>query len=394
MGTISLRTRLLSTLFVLIALAIGTVKGQSEQIPSVYYSNWSRDGSTLAIATHTELTIYNADFSVRSTWQRTNHDQLRSFYGLSPDGDRIVTTGEVWNTYTFQPLFVTSDYYLGAWSNDGGSILAVPLSELGFMTLSIDTGEVIQSYIVETYSMNGPLWSPDNQYFVGSDNYQNIYLVDGDTSQQIFQVPRTKAPFAFAWHPDSNMFVFVERTGEVPDLSSTVFTFDIQTHQVAEMITLDGYVTRIRWNPTGNQLAVDTTNSLYIVNTVDLNYQIHSLPIFTNDIMYSPWGGQILLSYNTQRNRIAINTNMLNDHDFYISHSLMDGAVQIVVPDPSLDRLNAIAQACDAVALTTQPITDTTLPAFIAQIESLPADAIPPACRADLLAVAHALRAP
>ena len=60
--------------------------------------------------------------------------------------------------------------------------------------------------------------------------------------------------------------------------------------------------------------------------------------------------------------------------------------MQILVPDPSIERLNAITAACDAPVSPTTDMTD-----FIAQVEALPADSIPPACAADLLAVARAL---
>ncbi len=75
--------------------------------------------------------------------------------------------------------------------------------------------------------------------------------------------------------------------------------------------------------------------------------------------------------------------------------------LEIIVPAPSIDKLNTIAALCirdstqrtDAVsALTSTPVTTlATLPDFIAQVEALPDDAIPVACEADLLAVAEAL---
>jgi hypothetical protein len=50
--------------------------------------------------------------------------------------------------------------------------------------------------------------------------------------------------------------------------------------------------------------------------------------------------------------------------------------------DTGIDGVQAVAET---------PATLADLPAFIARIEALPADAVPPACAADLIAVAEAL---
>jgi hypothetical protein len=76
--------------------------------------------------------------------------------------------------------------------------------------------------------------------------------------------------------------------------------------------------------------------------------------------------------------------------------------LQVITPLPSFDRLQNILNACirdtivpahEVMDLTVRSVTESTLSDFIAQVESLPEDAIPLACRADLLAVAEALQA-
>jgi WD40 repeat protein len=82
--------------------------------------------------------------------------------------------------------------------------------------------------------------------------------------------------------------------------------------------------------------------------------------------------------------------------------SVVGGVIpfQILTPAPSLERLSAIAALCArdattqtrAVTTLAQPITTLdALPAFVAQLDALPDGAIPPACAADLRAVAAAL---
>ncbi|MDX2162267.1 MAG: hypothetical protein SF162_13155, partial [bacterium] len=70
--------------------------------------------------------------------------------------------------------------------------------------------------------------------------------------------------------------------------------------------------------------------------------------------------------------------------------------VQIIVPDPSPERLQAIAAQCGA-PLTVERGLDAAIAAadyadVIAQIDALPAGTIPPACAADLRAVAAAMQ--
>jgi len=67
------------------------------------------------------------------------------------------------------------------------------------------------------------------------------------------------------------------------------------------------------------------------------------------------------------------------------------------VPAPSLKLLDTIAKQCNASpeveqSLTTS-ITSNQLEALTSTVESLTAEQIPPACAADLIAVAQALEA-
>ncbi len=78
------------------------------------------------------------------------------------------------------------------------------------------------------------------------------------------------------------------------------------------------------------------------------------------------------------------------------SDDLASLGIQIVVPDASVERLRSIAELCGAPRAVTEALTADTLDAddlsaFMVRVESLPDGAIPPACAADLLAVAEAM---
>jgi hypothetical protein len=402
MPTISLRTIIWSLLLVFIILSSMAQAQDNGRPPAVYYSDWSQDGSTIAVATNTntgvnELTIYNADLSVRSVWQRTNSGSMRIFAGLSPNGDRILTEGEVWDTSTFEPTLIASDYYLGDWSADGALILAVPKSELGFVTLSSTTGQVIQSYSEGIYNMNGPVWSPNNRFFVNSDPSGMIYVIDSQTGAVIAQEQRTNRVGGFAWHPDSQRFVFAETLGEYPNFISTIYTFDISTQQLVTLMTINSYVLRMRLSPDGNQLAIEDSGDFHIVDLASLEISTYSLLALVNNINYSPSGGQLMLGFN-----LFVSGNVADaplSDNVYVSQSLLGGSAQIIVPDTSPARFNQIATFCNVpnsltnfdTSIQAESAIETQAQTLLTQLDTLPDNTIPASCEADLRAIAQAI---
>ncbi len=157
--------------------------------------------------------------------------------------------------------------------------------------------------------------------------------------------------------------LITDELGNSPFMHSMIFGLDRDS---LFMLSLENNI--YHWDVETRQLIDINTNSL------------DSGPI-VQDVSFSPYGG-----------RLAILT---------WSNTVTSSSYTIVVPDPTLDRLNAIAALCVADAarpalaapLTRQAVVESTLPDFVAQVEALPEDAIPPACRADLLAVAEAIMA-
>src|SRR5690606_30147442 len=113
-------------------------------------------------------------------------------------------------------------------------------------------------------------------------------------------------------------------------------------------------------------------------------------------------GGRFLMSLSPYGGRLALgNSAPVNDTTAVqvsrnVIQTLANGAIVIVVPAPSLERLQAIAEACNAPTPIEQSLTASLqadqLTDFVAQVEALPENTIPPACAADLIAVARALQ--
>jgi Tol biopolymer transport system component len=368
---------------------------------SVYFSDWSADGSTIAVATEAGLTIYNADFTIRSVWENRNPNRRQHFADLSPYGDQIIVGQQIWDTVTFQITLETPDYYLSAWSVDGAYLLAIPLTELGIVKISSTTGKILQSYLPTTYSINGPVWSPDNRYFIGSDNNRAIYVVDSNTGNPIRQLNYRNRIRGLAWHPDSNLFVFAEVVGEDPNNVSSLHIVNVISGELRELTTINGSVTQMLWSPDGNQLLVHVYDMIYVVDIMQMTTIDYRFPRFPVYIDYSPAGGQILLSFLTQSRYSQDNQVEHVDGAMHSNQSLFSGDLQMLVPLATLERFSEIAMACGApISLSGIENPTTTQSDVIAQalslesqVEALPDTAIPPGCRADLLAVAAALQA-
>ncbi|NJO82526.1 MAG: hypothetical protein HC828_06660 [Blastochloris sp.] len=130
-----------------------------------------------------------------------------------------------------------------------------------------------------------------------------------------------------------------------------------------------------------------------------------NVPLLSAD--WSPYGGQIAIGAPVSSEM----TRSMSSQDAAVANV----PVQIITPDPSIERLQSIARTCETAlstnsvaveqaldapleALNTQADTTPTIDlqaveAFITQVEALPDDMLPPGCEADLLAVAEALRA-
>ncbi len=118
------------------------------------------------------------------------------------------------------------------------------------------------------------------------------------------------------------------------------------------------------WNHNGTQLAID---SGLVVSTHNSNggtyvwdmqtYQqvaYYSHSGFVHHFSLSPYGAQLALNTSDEPNRLHTDITFPNN------------GVQIVVPDPSPDRLHAIAESCNAEAALSDSLAD-----FAVQLDNL-----------------------
>jgi hypothetical protein len=76
------------------------------------------------------------------------------------------------------------------------------------------------------------------------------------------------------------------------------------------------------------------------------------------------------------------------------TRAIANGAVQIVVPEASIEQLRGIGQRCNGpLGLLRTLNTPAQVPAFVTQLQALLSGQVPPGCTADLVAVANAVQA-
>jgi WD40 repeat protein len=233
-----------------------------------------------------------------------------------------------------------------------------------------ESGIRIRTYS-ETSAMENPLW-----YFrdiaVGAFtwNSQGTQIV---FATQVFPsiVNPSRKSYARVYIIDQNGN---ELQHFVTQDTSTIYGIDISLDdRLIATHSLEGVITV--WEAqTGTSLAIYRGTDLYPAHT-----------------KFSPYGGKLAYSVNVPLSA------PLSDP------GLVGSGVSIVVPVASIKRLNDIAKLCDNNKSSTQSqntlfsidsmgkLTVSDLPNFITQVKALPADTIPPACAADLIAVAEAI---
>jgi WD40 repeat protein len=316
---------------------------------------WNSDGSRFATV--------GQDQTLR-VWDAATHNLLgSSTYNLpyapilaiawSPDDTRIITGGysliTVWDADKIIPntQFNTGDTYDLAWSPDGQSIAFATFNGLSIVPISaLNSVGVFQNNLLKTPSFLSVAWHPYQPQLAAAGDDGKLYIVDAQNQIVLMVLEAyTDLGAGMVWSPDG---------------------------ESVAVYGMDGRITI--WDIDTGALAVE-----YQGNSGQLSF----------GMSFSPYGGQFAYGH-------VLDTASSDD-------IVALGSVQIVVPAPSLERLHAVADLCTRRAsvsmsaqdlLKTNTVTTLTvddLPNFITQIERLPTDAIPPACAADLIAVAEAI---
>jgi WD40 repeat protein len=405
-----------TALFGLVLFSTNPVYGQSDaKLAYVYWFDWSDDGTRIAVATPEGIQIYNARFELISSRSQPDPSGGRQFAALSPDGTRLTTENAVWDTKSLQSLFQvdTTEYPLGDWSRDGTQVSGVVSGARAIAIYNGFTGQQVKIISTGDYPLlSNPHWSPDNRYFAFNTLGKRLVIVDAAQGETIAQYRYESFVSSITWSPDSKklaMGSFTERQPGTSDSTSlassptgavrySIDVVDISNGMILHTIdALPQPVNYIRWSPDGTQLVATVgAKQVYVWDTI--NWQLrgqYDTPGGLVGIKYSPFGGQVMMGFNFYWLAATPRSSAFTPQSIFVQTRL-GGAIQIVVPAPSLERLQGIARSCGLPKSTAQSLTTSITPnrlnTFMDAVRALPAGTIPPACAADLLAVAEALQ--
>jgi WD40 repeat protein len=339
----------------------------------------------------------------------------------SPDGQMLASGTAsydnrltIWDINTGAPVITDNTFGIDIlevqWSLDGTHVLAtsaepqsLPFNSILVNVLSKDT----QGLSLGTVS--SAQWSPDGAK-IALSHVSRVFIFDIDSMTIVADYPIEQTTFRsrlqnqaleVIWHPNGTELAIGMTDGRILILShKTPNELALVTTLIAHDYNGDdrllGFVYALSFTNDGNRLTSisgDGTVRTWDTSTWQVIDEVTTAPNY--GAAFTVYGGRAAVTTTLD----AMQSSPDVDSAFTQS-SIANGLVQIIVAAPSLDRLNAIAELCvrdaaiptRAVSELARPLTSIeALPHFIAQVESLPDGAIPPACAADLLAIASAL---
>lgn len=265
-------------------------------------------------------------------------------------------------------------------------------------------------------------WSPDSRLVAGARETGRIIVWDARTGEQRASYSHDGMARTVAWHPSANLLASGGIDGKV-----WIWNADNGSLSEFTAISSAGFeaIDSISWSATGEKIAIALRRGgvqVFDFLTQSAVLQIPQPPSSIVSISWSPDNINLAIGDHETVTVVNMSTGLVTDtlsgsggldslawspyggrlafrsitHHLTRTATSLEGAVQIVVPAPSLERLQAIADACNVPAAVEQGLSTSAaagqLAEFVARVEALPEDTIPPACAADLIAVAEALQ--
>ncbi len=407
------RTMNIFKLFALIVIWQTFIPSVVAQNASLTFTAWSPDGIFLAVTSGSTVQIVDVATS-QPTNQLSDLSEQVTASLWSPDGSRLAvangSTLEIWQQpwdgglASLEARLQSTAYIRSmAWNPQGNQIAiahdAVEVWNLGTRT-----------QIYSVYAHNGFItqisWSPDGARFATTSVDRSVKVWDAATGailSTMTVVQNSNLPVSeiftvatsVSWSPVNTELVFGAEDGTTRLWNTAQLTgSEVRTSENSPGVfrANEEAVLAVDWNPTGTEVAAGARDGIVSIWDTETGDQLQTFQsdLSINSVSYSPYGGRLAISGSSPLSQVD------TDLSINASQFLANGAVQIVVPAPSLERLQTIADACNAPIAIEQSLTASIqadqLADVVAQVEALPENTIPPACAADLIAVAEALQ--
>lgn len=393
----------IATLLCLFNVFTGVLAQPLPSLPDYYYAPpvWSPDGMWVATVTSTNHEVVIWDTVQNDPVLRlTGHKDKIMKIAWHPDGTQVATasldqTARIWDANTGATLFVLDNEIellsTVIWSPDATRIISMGIMEQPL----IKVWDAATGKLLETHTGGTPgavAFSPDNSRFAFVAGRYG-FILDGKSFAYTETFgnsdERRNNMYALAWSSDGLHLVTGNLIGQVG-----VWKAQSAIDPVLQVWGNDHYdpnrfdiartwVHAVTFTPDNRYIlssSADGTVRSWDFASGQLYLESKTSP--NSAAAWSPYGGR--LAYLGVSERLNVN-----------GVKLADDTLQITVPLASLDLVKSIAAGCvvemDNIRSNLDTLTTDALPDFVAQIKELPADAIPPACTADLIAVAEAI---
>jgi len=354
--------------------------------------------------------------------------------GVRPADSRSIV--RVANVTTGQTVYEDTQSFGGpltvSWSpND--RFLAIGGYDATIRVLDLHSETIVATLLGHQSTVTHVDWSPDGTRLVSSGNWDQLVILWDMLSYQPLETVDVGDVWTAVFSPDGDQIAVGTTRGLL--LLPAAMQVGGPLEQGQYLSITDTTPTAISWNSTGERLVIGTQSILrrgaeiIIVDAVAMTSLIR-FPTHEEAIYGMDWtrDEQRVFTYSTDGNvnvwdvgsqtliNTYIGTNVypasldLSPFEGRLAYGLIippeniddirafgsngfDGlGVEIVVPDPSLERLQSIAESCGAAQLIGETVTDAALSTVITQLEAATAEQIPPACAADLIAIAEAIQ--
>lgn len=279
------------------------------------------------------------------------------------------------------------------WSTDGKYLVSTGSWDGLTILWDMDTYKQIREVESTSWYTVGTAFSPNDQQIaiVGEDGirvYASTNAVSNDplwTNNEIFYLG------AVAWSHVGNQIAIGSQTfksiadPQAKDYAQLSIIDASNGAIVTNISTEDDTIFGISWSPDDSLIATYSINGfirIWDVRSGLLLQSFQGAATYPEKLDFSPFGGRLVYGSSFE----------IRGDD---TQPLGDGAVQIIVPAPSTEKLQSILERCGVEASVHEPlaaqITANELEGFIADVSALTDAQMPVGCQADLLAVARAL---
>ncbi|MDX2137747.1 MAG: WD40 repeat domain-containing protein [Chloroflexota bacterium] len=368
-------------------ICIGTPTTNAQAISPNIGGNveWSPDGTELAVIANNGIFIYDHNNTLLR-YTLTPIDNYFAFGGWSPDGTKLLLGNQIFDSQTLD-IVAEIPGYPRDWILDSNHVFTITREQI--RVINIQNGMLV-SEIPVSIQIEEADASPDGSQ-ISTMIAGTLFLFDARNSGVIFQLDEAGI---YTWNDIGTQIAYIgsNNTLNILDISTNIIRRS-NSGTVVEAGPLTWSQNRIALVSRAQNVFIWDAETFNLISTASLAQNT------TGNLDYSSFGGLIAVGQIPQsanqssstdgRINLNIGEGIIND--------LANGAVGIVIPEPTQLGLQAITDACGL-----QPAADQALTAeistqdyvgFTAQLEALPETALPPGCRADLLAVASTIAA-